>query len=174
MWSLRLHVMDLFCSCYIISYHVWRTVHIQRASCEGNYLSNKKKIGGVDFWGFRISDFSSGTISFNTSLLLDTNTCRCLPLILIQLYTRQIRCCNSLFFEKCFKFLKLFRRLGAFPKLSCSPLCKCLLEVYQYSRKAFLIIFIYLKKGEGGLKMLEVGRNDKFRWCKSTGVSWVW
>lgn len=49
------------------------------------------------------------------------------------------------FFETCLEFLTFFRRLEAFPSLSCSLFCKYLLEIWQYSRKTFLN-FSWIKK----------------------------
>lgn len=61
------------------------------------------------------------------------------------------------FFEKCLKFLTLSRRAEAFPRLSCSPVSKQLLEIGQCSGKAFLETFMCEKESN----VLELGENDK-------------
>lgn len=93
-------------------------------------------------FGSKQQIFSPSAItSLDTDVILDASACR----LLLLSTADQLGGAIPWFFETCLKFLTFFRRLEAFPRFSCSPCCKYLLEIWQYSRTTFLN-FSYMKK----------------------------
>lgn len=82
---------------------------------------------------FKIADCLSAITSLDTDLLLDASACRLVPFSMPD----QLGGARPWFCETRLEFLTFFRRLEDVLRLSCSLFCKYLLQIWQYTRKAF-------------------------------------